>query len=278
MRPRDAARSLALDAMRIADGLRGRVRAALSVPRVQTLLFHHLFPHEVEPFRHLLRRLSQSFEFVRYADASRLAQLGSVTRPTLAFSFDDGRQSCMTAAAVLEEFNARGCFFVCPSMVGEQRADHIRRFCHDRLHFPATPFMNWDDLASLRDRGHEIGNHTWSHVDLGAADATAATEEVRRAHLVIIDRLGECSHFAWPYGQWRNVTREAVAVVRSSGHVSCASAVRGVHRPGHSTSHIMLRENVVAAWPVRHVEYLLARSTWNSTNDIPTWALEHSIT
>jgi peptidoglycan/xylan/chitin deacetylase (PgdA/CDA1 family) len=259
--PRSIARRAGLWGLALAGSISGATRRALARPRVQILLFHHLFEDERPGFRALLADLARDHELVTYGEALRRVMRGGGTKPAVAISFDDGRSSCMQAAEELERFGARGCFFVCPGVVGERRYAGVKSFCEERLHFPATPLLNWRDLELLRDRGHEIGNHTLDHVDLGAVPAGVAAAQIVEARRLLASRLGECRHFAWPYGLRRNITSEAVRCVFESGHESCASAVRGAHEGAASTPRLILhRDNCVAAWPVAHLRWLLARN------------------
>jgi peptidoglycan/xylan/chitin deacetylase (PgdA/CDA1 family) len=85
-------------------------------------------------------------------------------RPCIALTFDDG--PVPQTADVLDLFAARGVratFFV----IGRQAK-----------RYPSI-------LARATEAGHEIGNHSWSHVNLRRADAgTAAKELVRTADAV----------------------------------------------------------------------------------------------
>ena len=183
----------------------------------------------------------------------------------MSFSFDDGFADNLRAARVLEEFGATGCFFVCPGIVGERDPSTLRRFCADRLEFPAaTPFLDWEQLEDLISRGHEVGGHTVTHPDLGQTPAERAAEEISRSRDAIRARLGTADHFAWPRGRWTNFTPQARQAVFDAGFATCASAVRGAHvspAPGDLENLCVRRDHVVANWPLSHIRYLLARSS-----------------
>jgi peptidoglycan/xylan/chitin deacetylase (PgdA/CDA1 family) len=95
----------------------------------------------------------------------RLVSCGRGTARTIAVTFDDGPSRTTPAVLdVLDAYDARATFFVIGSWV--ERLPEIVR-----------------DAA---DRGHEIANHTWTHVD---ADRTrelqALRDEVARTNDVI---------------------------------------------------------------------------------------------
>lgn len=253
-------RHAALSALAAKDALTGRLRSALAMPRVQILLLHHIFDDEVPGFRRMLAALARDHEFISYSEAVRRVSQGQFPRPAVTFSYDDGHANCLTAARVMEEFGASGCFFVCPRIVGERDPQRISDFCIERLHHPPASFMDWRDLESLRDRGHEIGNHTFGHANLGRVPEQAIAEEIAQAKELLHARLGGCRHFAWPYGGTVNITPQALATIAEAGHASCASALRGSHRSPLQDGAWLLRDHVLGRWPASHVRWFMARS------------------
>jgi len=258
------ARHAALSALAARDSLLGRTPRALRAPRVQILLLHHLFDDEVEGFRRMLAALAREHEFISYSEAVRRIDQGDFPQPAVAFSYDDGHATCLTAARVMEEFGATGCFFVCPAIVGERDVGRISTFCIDRLHHPPAAFMGWEDLEGLLARGHEVGNHTTDHANLGRVPREALNDQIRRAREVLRTRLGACDHFAWPYGGTANITPEALSAILDSGHRSCASALRGAHRERLPSGAFLRRDHVLGRWPPSHVRWFMARNAGGS--------------
>jgi peptidoglycan/xylan/chitin deacetylase (PgdA/CDA1 family) len=264
---RSQMRGAAVSALAASLKITGRMSALLRRPRVHVLLLHHVFADEEASFRALLSALARDHTFISYSEAARRAKAAGVRidKPYVAITFDDGYKNCLRAAAIMNEFNAPGCFFVCPSIVGETDEAKIERFCRERLELPKpVEFMTWNDLESLKKRGHEIGGHTMSHVNLATAPREQARREIAECHDVIQSRLGECRHFAWTYGRFSDFPMELLPAVFDAGFESCASGVRGCHGPPPSdTSNplLMRREHIVAGWPVSHALYFLARSS-----------------
>lgn len=260
--PRSVARRLALDALSIGDWT---IRATGSVPRpaVHFLLLHHVFQDEERGFAQLVEWLAQRFELVGYSEAVRRVRHHAPLRPTMAISFDDGLHSCLRASQIMDRYGAKGCFFVCPDVVGERSFSTTARFCRERLAMPPTRLLDWDDISDIRSRGHEIGGHTLSHPRVSELPRAALADEIGNCRSVIQQRLGECSHFAWPYGRFEDFTGEATRVVVEAGYDSCASGVRGSHTAGSQpvdTPAILRRESVNASWPLRHTAWFLHRS------------------
>jgi len=238
------------------------MRAAHSRRRIHFIYLHHVFEDEEDGFRRVLEELSRSHSFVSYSDAVARLRTGRIDAPYVSLSFDDGLKNCVRAAEIMGEFGALGCFFVCPPMA-EATPDEVSAFCAAKLHMPPTAMMSWDDMERLRAQGHEIGSHTLNHANLAQTHGDALAEEVGRSRELIEGRLGEARHFAWPFGRFAEMSEEARRVVFGAGYESCASAQRGCHvapAPDDPSALCLRRDHVVAAWPVSHVLYFMARS------------------
>ena len=261
---RAALRHVALTALGAADTVTGRIGPALAAPRVQFLYLHHVFDDEVDGFRALLGVLARQHRFVSHSEAVELTLSGDIDEPCVAVSFDDGLKNCLRAAEILQEFGASGCFFVCPSIVGETDADVVDRFCAEKLDTPPTEFMNWDDLGALLAAGHEIGSHTMTHSNLAELSSDELDDELGRSFETLTARLGAVRHFAWPYGRFAHFTAEAAERVFRTGYASCASAERGCHVSGpplRPDEACIRRDHAAAGWPLNHTTWFMARSS-----------------
>jgi peptidoglycan/xylan/chitin deacetylase (PgdA/CDA1 family) len=268
--PRSTIRNAAISALAQAWAITGRTASLLRHPRVHVLLLHHVFPDEEQGFRKLLKSLAVTHTFISYSEAMRRAKAGGtlIKRPYISITFDDGFKNCLRAASIMEECGARGCFFVCPGIVDETDPANIERFCRERLELlRPVEFMNWDDLIGLKIRGHEIGGHTMSHVNLARVPLDEARREIAECHEVIARKLGECRHFAWTYGRFTDFPSSLQPEVFESGFESCASGERGCHgpkRPHPDEPLIIRREHIIAGEPAQHAMYFLARSARNT--------------
>lgn len=257
------ARHAALDVLSSQWRFTGRAARALERPRVHFLCLHHVFEDEELRFRDLLQVLSKTQCFVSYSEAVRRIREGEIDRPYLAFSFDDGLHSCLRSAEILEEFGASACYFVCSSIVGAD-FDTVRAFCAERIHMPPVELLGWADVETLLSRGHEIGSHTRSHRNLAELSRAELEDEIGGSREDFVRRIGSVSHFAWPFGRFRQMSVQAVSLVQQAGYASCASGMRGAHVLGEDSSpewRCLKRDHCVAAWPIRHSVYLLARTS-----------------
>jgi peptidoglycan/xylan/chitin deacetylase (PgdA/CDA1 family) len=277
---RGIVRGLSLDALSRAGELTGRTERALARPRVHFIYLHHIFDDEVEAFRKLLASLTKTMTPISYSAAIERCLNGPIDKPYVAFSFDDGMKNCVAAARVLEEFGATACFFICPRIIAEKVDDErVRqwvRFAHARLHLPPTEFMTWDDLDGLRSRGHEIGNHTADHLRL--SEVADPREQIEHGLATLRLRYSNVKHFAWPYGNFASMNDAAREAVFATGHASCASGVRGAHvEPASDATKLCVRrDHIIAAWSLRHVRYLLAKSASAATAADNEWPVDLS--
>lgn len=99
----------------------------------------------------------------------------------VALTFDDGPRADTTARLLdgLAERGAAATFFV----IGEQ--------------IPGNEAL----LKRMKAEGHQIGNHTYSHVRLLKADKDAVVEEVQKTEVLLKEAVGEgCFWLRPPYG------------------------------------------------------------------------------
>jgi peptidoglycan/xylan/chitin deacetylase (PgdA/CDA1 family) len=273
MQMRHFMRHAALSTLAGVYKLSGQMSAALRRNRVQFLYLHDLPKEDISSFRALLSKLSDSHQFLTYSEAVDRVVSGRIDQPYLCVSFDDGLSSCLDAAEVLDEFDIKAGFFVCPSMVGETDKRKLEEFCRENLHQPAKEFLTWSDIESLLKRGHEIGSHTVSHRDLAKLSTSEMEGEIVNSFAVLTQNIGDVKHFAWPYGRFNNFSAEALQLVFRTGYQSCASAVRGCHVAGAGEDYNLCirRDNTVASWPIDHVLYFLARNSQSASAQQNHW-------
>jgi peptidoglycan/xylan/chitin deacetylase (PgdA/CDA1 family) len=120
-------------------------------------------------------------------------------RPMISFSFDDVPASAAEVGApLLEERGVKGTFYVAAGLAGTDAvtgrmadADIMRRVAH---------------------AGHEIGCHTYTHLDCGQASACDAVEDVaRNAETFAAWGLPRPTTFAYPFGDVAPDTKRALA-------------------------------------------------------------------
>jgi peptidoglycan/xylan/chitin deacetylase (PgdA/CDA1 family) len=155
----------------------------------------------------------------------------------VSFSFDDFPKSALAAGgAILERHGARGVYYTAAGLQGGDSE--------------LGPLFDLEDLRQARSAGHEIGCHTYSHIDCAASTPAALLEEIRLNATVlarVLDGKGP-SNFAFPFGA---ASPEARRTLRPR-----FSTCRGIG-PGLNTSAGDLAE--LKANRIYHRDYDLTR-------------------
>lgn len=277
---RSVARFAALTALASYERASGRLASDLERDRVHFLYLHHVFTDEAAGFRALLEELAHRHTFVSHSEAVERLRSGRIDGRYIAISFDDGLKTCLAASRVMDEFGARGCFFVCPSMVGNTNEEEVTRFCAERLHMPPVEFMDWRDMEDLRARGHEVGSHTVNHRQLSLLAGADLDAEVAGSRALLEQRLGPVRHFAWPFGRFHHFSPAAAEAVFRAGYASCSSAERGCHvaaAGGPASGLCIRRDHIIAGWPLAHCMYFIARSARRATPALNAWPAGWSV-
>jgi len=134
--------------------------------------------------------------------------------PMITFTFDDVPASaCSTGAAILEQYHARGTFFVSGAGCGAAS--------------PGGRLATTEQLGALHAKGHEVGCHTYSHPPVSdiAHDELVADLERNRCFLKGISSGIAARNFAYPYGDLSFRTKRYL----ETRFDSCRSLLRGVN-------------------------------------------------
>jgi peptidoglycan/xylan/chitin deacetylase (PgdA/CDA1 family) len=110
--------------------------------------------------------------------------------PLVSFTFDDVPASAYTnGAAILEQYGVRGTFYISTGILGAMDT-------HWRV-------IDREQVAALHARGHEIGCHTFSHIEIDRLDARAMDEECRRNREALHELCAgiEVTNFCYPFGR-----------------------------------------------------------------------------
>lgn len=141
---------------------------------------------------------------------------GAPVNNAVVITFDDGYfDTWATAAPILHAHGFKGTVFAVTQYVGRTMRPG-----------DARTFATWDELRALRDQGWEIGLHTATHADLGAADAVTLHREVLDASRVLQQQIGEpVWSVAYPWGRY---SPAAIAAVVESGARAAVTVSRSL--------------------------------------------------
>src|SRR5882672_4606470 len=146
--------------------------------------------------------------FQRYFNVVSLGSLvdklerGASLDRELAITFDDGyRDNFDHAAPILEKLGLPATFFIVTQWMGTEVVPWWDREIGVR-----HPWMTWDQVKSLHQRGFELGAHTRTHVDLGSVTNREARTEILGARRELEEQLSASVElFAYPYGRLANL-------------------------------------------------------------------------
>ncbi len=129
-----------------------------------------------------------------------MAQRSCPAPKTFAISFDDGSSDGYTnAAPIMESLGMRGSYFVTLGKEGALRTGKI----------------TFDQMRELVARGHAIGNHSRTHLNLKVQPADILYDQIEGAQQTFESLLGfRPRTFAYPYGRYNDLVIEQV---RQSG-------------------------------------------------------------
>ncbi len=117
-----------------------------------------------------------------------------IKRPFI-LTFDDGYQSVLDhALPVLKELNFQSIIFIVTDYVGKNS------YFFERQGGPPYLHASWEELNEASTQGFSIGAHTHTHADLTRTESDIAQVEIKKSKDLIINHLGNCDHFAYPYG------------------------------------------------------------------------------
>ncbi len=219
-----------------------RNRAALAAGRAPVpILFYHRIADDGAnawtvsngDFERQIEWLRRHFEIVSLGEAQQRISVEGAASERLAVSitFDDGHaDNCQQAIPLLVKHRIPCTYFV--------TADHIvsgKPFESDGC-APNTV----EQIRAMAASGIEIGAHTASHPDLGAIrDLRTLRHEIVDATRRLEDLVGrKVRYFAFPFGQYVNISSAAFQVARDAGFEAVCSAYGGYNFPGDDAFHL----------------------------------------
>ncbi|HTC93260.1 MAG TPA: polysaccharide deacetylase family protein [Terriglobales bacterium] len=202
------------------------------------VLAHHLIsdrPHRMgmttEDFWKVLCFLQRHYRIVSLSQAFELLRLGDVKVPTLVLTFDDGyADNFVSLRAVAQEAGIPVTLFIATQPVEIQR-----EFLHDSAQgIRGLLPLTWDQIRYWSLRGAEFGSHTRTHCDCGSIDRVKLEWELIGSRHDLEGHLGKpVSFFAFPFGQPKNISSDAIEVAAST-YAYFASCLGGENLPNQA--------------------------------------------
>ena len=123
----------------------------------------------------------------------------------VSFTFDDAPGSAFTNGGnILETFGYRGTYYISGGLIGRETA--------------VGQVPNIETIRNFYGRGHEIGNHTYDHLDCKKASFFAIIKSIRRNRKMLAGSMD--GSFAFPYGSVNDRAKIAARL--------CTDTARGI--------------------------------------------------
>ncbi len=213
-------------------------------------------------FKKQLDILHKTCEFVNFEEAVRLiVNRVQVTKPTLAFSFDDGWRDCYTQIAPqLEKYGVNAMFFINPNFADAADNNdeaYIKNFTEDTTKSPGKQPMTWAQMKDLQNRGFLIGAHTLDHYCINDNNIDELEHQIGDCRKVIEERLGTCcEYFAFPYGRLEHANSASIDIAcKHYKYVFSQSDYKNYFSFGGK---VINRRHFEPFWPVSHVNYFIS--------------------
>lgn len=201
-------------------------------PRVRALTYHRFGDAPGDPWCVATREFAAQMRWL--AERGLLVSLEAVCefvagrttlpRNAVLVTIDDGCRSLLTEALpVLRDFAVPAVAYVSAGLVGADAvaADHVE------------PYATWDELATVRESGVEIGSHAFDHRSLARMSDAEALDQALRSRERIGERLGAPARsFAYPFGTHADFDARTDRLLGQAGYEIAFHSVHGTIRPG----------------------------------------------
>jgi peptidoglycan/xylan/chitin deacetylase (PgdA/CDA1 family) len=160
------------------------------------------------------------------AELPALRGAAPLPKGAVTITFDDGYEDNFSVALpILERFGLKATFFVASGYLGTSATLERYRGCCQR-----DGMLDWEQVSSLRARGHDVGGHGRMHRELATLPRDETVAEVEGCAADIASHAGERPRlFCYPRGSHSALVREIVA---SHGFEAACTVDPGANPPG----------------------------------------------
>lgn len=167
----------------------------------------------------------------------------------MSFTFDDFPESAARQGAeTLESFGARGTFYASLGIAGEASV--------------SGPISTAEGVVQLAQSGHEIGCHTFTHIDCSVVDESRTEVDCRKNREAAADLgLPELRSFSYPFGGINSAARRIMA----DGYETARTVWPGVNRGRYDAAALRavpLMQQSGDAIAASHLRSLLKSDGW----------------
>jgi len=185
-------------------------------PKTEVMRSIHVSPAAFKTQMRLLKLLG--FRGCSIAECMTAMTSGNRER-LVALTFDDGYENFFEEAIpVLDSLSFTATVYVISDCVGGSNIwDRATGISEKRL-------MSWQQLRLCRDKGHEIGCHSRSHISLIDKESDLIREIMGCKREIELNLEVSPTSFCYPYGHYDSQVMQAV---ESAGFTNATTMVRG---------------------------------------------------
>jgi peptidoglycan/xylan/chitin deacetylase (PgdA/CDA1 family) len=166
---------------------------------------------------HLAKLHSAGWQTGGETELRTIAAGERLPRPTAFLTFDDGYvDNYEIAFEALREHGATALIYLLPPFVDNglplewpEVADRMRD------HPDVMRSLDWTQVEAMAEGGIGFGSHGLRHPHLPDISDEQLTEELLDSRRAIVDRLGSCETFVYPFGEWDD---RVAAAVEAAGY------------------------------------------------------------
>jgi peptidoglycan/xylan/chitin deacetylase (PgdA/CDA1 family) len=152
------------------------------------LAYHEVMPDSTYSYCIPCSMFQEHLQLLRTLSQETPSQFGAQV------TFDDGEQSQYhNAVPLLAEHGIKATYFVTPGLIST-----------------AAKFLSWSQLKELRNAGHSVQSHGWSHKFLTTCTREELAHELKASKEAVEDKLGcAVDEISVPGGRWDRRVLEA---------------------------------------------------------------------
>lgn len=224
--------------------------------------WHHDNNADGERFRQQLAKLHNYGDFVDFDKAVHMIiHKEKVSRPTIAFSFDDGWSDCFTQIAPeLEKYGINAMFFINPNLATaaeKHDMEYIENFTKNTTNSLGKHPMTWKQIKELHKRGFLIGAHTLDHYCINDNNIKELEHQIGDCRKIIEKELGvPCEYFAFPYGKLKHANPKSIEI--ACNHYKYVFSQSDHKHYFSYGGKVINRRHFEPFWPIKHIFYFLS--------------------
>lgn len=187
------------------------------------IYFHSVEEKNIETFIYLLNYFkNQGYNFVNAREF-----VNSTDKKILFTSFDDNYYSWFTLLDIFEKLNIHATFYINAGPIRDLSSKTEQEKYFDLIkHKGQRKTLSTDEIKIIKNRGHEIGNHTNSHRMLTSVNYETACEDIELGKInleKIID--AKIEDFSFPFGMKRHFNEQLRKYCEAIGLTTVANAI-----------------------------------------------------